>query len=94
MGAQKDTQAAINACFSLYHFRERLPEPIQPAVNALLTRCPDYGLVRDVTNISKHVTLTYYVPIITAIKEILVITKFKDDEGEYTNSEKLVEVEL
>ncbi|MBP8856441.1 MAG: hypothetical protein KBG60_00365 [Anaerolineaceae bacterium] len=92
MGLQNDKQAAIHACYQLFHFREHLPNSVN--ISELAKRCGDFELVRDVANISKHSKVNKYKTNVKNIQEVLVITLFSDEFGEYVNQEKLVEIEL
>jgi len=92
MGLQKDKQAAIHACYQLFHFREHLPNSV--SISELVKRCGDFELVRDVANISKHSKVNKYEPKVKNIHEVLVNTIFSDEFGKYVNQEKLVEIEL
>jgi hypothetical protein len=97
MGNNKDRRVAIDAAVALYHFREHIPSSHRKNYVQLASLCPDYTLIRDIANVAKHKQITYYDPQIANIddiKEILVSTKFVDQDGEYIHEEKVVEVEL
>ena len=85
-GQNQLLRKGINTAIALYHFREHLPSNIRPQMSALETRCPDYDLVRDITNVSKHKRITDYTPRIsdaTQIFEVITSTFFSDNKGEY-----------
>ncbi|HUS70192.1 MAG TPA: hypothetical protein VM075_05365 [Anaerolineae bacterium] len=97
MGDNKDRREAIDAAVALYHLREYIPEPFRRSRAELAALCPDYHLVGDIANAAKHNVLTRGTPQVAGadrIREILVSTRFRDQEGEYDNQEKIVEVEL
>jgi hypothetical protein len=97
MGNNKDRREAINAAVALYHLREHIPQSLNKSRSQLAALCPDYDLLGDIVNASKHGVVTRGTPHVTrldAIQEILVSTKFSDQDGEYANDEKMVEVEL
>jgi hypothetical protein len=59
--------------------------------------CPDYDLVGDIANASKHAQLTRGAPKFTrpqSLSELVVFTEFSDDQGKFTDARKLVVVKL
>lgn len=97
MGNNKDRREAIDAAVALYHLREHIPKSLRKSRLQLAALCPDYDLLGDIVNASKHHVVTRGTPQVTrldAIQEILVSTRFNDQDGEYANEEKSVEVEL
>lgn len=96
MGNNKDRREAIDAAIALYHFREHIPQSFRKSRAQQAALCPDYGLLGDIVNAAKHKTLTRGQPQVAeagSIREVLVCTKFKDQSGEYSHDEKIVEVE-
>jgi hypothetical protein len=96
-GRSKDVSAAINAASSLFHFREHLPEPHRKSRRALAAICPDYDLIGDITNVSKHAEIDRNNPQITKAENIyeqIVITEYRDKDGPYHVTEKTVIAEL
>lgn len=88
-GRDQLIRKGINSSIAFYHMREHIPVHIQPSVNSLIALCPDYGLIRDITNVSKHGRITKYVPKITnatQIYESFRMIIFNDEEGEYISS--------
>lgn len=97
MGDNKDRREAIDAAVALYHLREHIPQSLRKSRLQLAALCPDYDLLGDIVNASKHHIITRGTPQVTtldSIQEILVSTRFNDQNGEYANDEKIVEVEL
>ena len=85
-GQNQLLRKGINTAVALYHFREHLPLSIRPQMSTLEARCPDYDLVRDITNVSKHKRITLYTPRIsdaTQIYEAMTSIMFSDDQGDY-----------
>ncbi len=98
LGNGKDLRAGLDAAIALYHFREQLPSSFAINYKSVLGQCPDYGVVRDIANITKHHTLTRPPSFVKnekdAISEIVVITAYKDKFGGYKDFAKQVEVRL
>jgi hypothetical protein len=97
IGLSRDLQAATAACLALYHFREHLPRSHAMSRHQIVEICPDFALVGDVANVTKHAHLTKYeskVARAQCISEVLFITEFSDDEGIYTDARKAVVVSL
>ncbi len=95
MGVSRDLRLGIDAAIALYHLREYIPHPQRKKAGELVKLCPDYGLLRDVTNAAKHHTLNDnrrdYEPQITGANDIfeqLVLTRYEDENGEYWHKEK------
>ncbi|HMV11764.1 MAG TPA: hypothetical protein PKD88_11580 [Nitrosomonas sp.] len=99
-GRSRDLRAALNAASALFHLREHLP-------GGLLSRadverlCPDYALLGDVVNASKHKTLNnktpHGAPLVTDagnLGEQLVLIEYEDDAGTYRYIQKTVVVRL
>lgn len=94
-GQSQLLRLAINACVALYHLREHLPT--RPTDHALEARCPDYALVRDITNVAKHRKLTQGTPRISTaeqLTEFLTSTQYTDTDGDYWCPRVDVEVRL
>lgn len=97
MGDNRDRREAINAAVALYHLREHIPAPFQKSRAKLAGKCPDYDLLGDIVNAAKHKRLTRGAPQVARaddIYEIMVCTKYQDEQGEYEHCEKVVEVKL
>jgi hypothetical protein len=99
-GRGNDLYLAKKAAENLYHFREHLPN--KPGYKEIKAKCPDYQLVRDITNASKHKNFDKPkpgadVPLIqdlNSIYECLISTAYKDSEGEFRDSHKGVFIKL
>ncbi len=96
-GLSKDLRAAINTATALYHLREHLPQGHEKSRQEVANVCPDYNLLADIVNASKHKELTRGNPQVTRaenIEELTTLTKYDDEDGEYFGSELTVEVKL
>jgi len=96
-GVSRDLQAAAAAANALFHFREHLPASRAMSRAEVAATCPDYDLVGDIANASKHAQLTRGAPKITSaqsLSELIVFTEYSDDQGTFTDARKLVIVKL
>lgn len=91
--------AAIECATALFHFREHIPDADKKSRSNVEADCPDYRLVADVSNASKHGSLTRPTPegspLVSSaqdIQELVILTEFEDDEGTYTDCEAVVNV--
>jgi hypothetical protein len=82
---------------ALFHFREHLPRQYAKTRPQVVADCPDYRLVADVTNATKHRILDRDTsegpPIVNSaedIDEITVVTRYEDEQGEYADARTLV----
>jgi hypothetical protein len=93
-GRSKDIVAAIKAAYPLYHLREHLPDEVFLSALIIKEKCPDYDLLQDVVNVSKHGRITHkensQIKNATEIKEAIVISMYKDQIGPYQHAEKEV----
>ncbi|MCB9325777.1 MAG: hypothetical protein H6571_18715 [Lewinellaceae bacterium] len=90
-------RATTDYCQKLYHLREHVPEFSTFDLNYLFSICPDYKLVKDVSNVIKHKKITKYVPQISSaekIFEITINTIYEDNQGEFNHIENAVFAEL
>src|SRR5438094_5421638 len=58
---------------------------------------PDYDVLGDIANASKHAQLTRGAPKFThaqSLSELVVFTEFSDDQGKFTHARKLEIVKL
>jgi glyoxylase-like metal-dependent hydrolase (beta-lactamase superfamily II) len=53
-GRCHQTRTALDAAAALFHFREHLPQRYKKTRAEVAADCPDYRLVADVTNATKH----------------------------------------
>jgi hypothetical protein len=96
-GQHHDTRLAINAATALYHYREHVGAVISKTRKALAQACPDYDLLGDIVNASKHGTLTKGAPQIAsadAIFEVIALTEYRDADGPYWHATKAVKASL
>lgn len=97
-GRSRDKRAAANVAIELYHFREHLPETIRPKCESIILKCPDYALVRDIANVSKHGKINRHkdsqINSFDQISEAIINIEYKDENGPYFYSEKTVQIKL
>lgn len=90
-------RAATNLASALFHFREHL-DPIAPMSRSqVVASCPDYDLIADIANASKHAHLTRGMPQIgtaSSLKERIVLVEYEDDHGTYKHAQKEVYAKL
>lgn len=89
-GEKQLVRLGTTAASALFHLREHVPEALRPSKEELAERCPEYDLIADVANASKHAALTRGSPRlrhIDQVSEVLIQTKYADDEGEYTSAQ-------
>ncbi len=99
-GRSRDLRAALTAASALFHLREHL-------LTGSLSRadvehlCPDYALLGDVVNASKHKALNsktpHGAPLVDdaeGLGEQLVFVEYEDDAGPYRYIQKTVVVKL
>lgn len=96
-GRSRQTRAALNAATALFHFREHLPASLAKTRAQIVADCPDYRLVADVANVTKHKDLTRDtpegMPLVKSAEDIderVVVTRYKDDQGEYSDAQTYV----
>lgn len=96
-GLSNDLRSAINLGTMLFHLREHIPQVQRKTRKALGIICPDYNLLGDIVNASKHGTLTDGNTNITTADQIyeqIISTEYKDRKGIYRHVEKSVFVRL
>jgi hypothetical protein len=94
-GLDGHLRSALNLATALFHFREHLPPNHQITRTQVEQDCPDYQLVADVANASKHGTLTHRTPLVlsaTDIQEMAVVVRYADQDGEYADARTVVQV--
>jgi len=97
VGKSNDLKTALNVATILYHLHEHLPQDQNKKFQEYLTICPDYELLRDIVNLSKHKTITRYTPKISNldnIYELVINTMYNDRKGEYWDTKKSVFIKL
>lgn len=99
-GQSRDLRAALSAASALFHLREHLPTRSlsRAAVERL---CPDYALLGDVVNASKHKALSsmtpHGAPLVTDAEKLgeeLIFIEYEDEAGAYRYVQKAVVVKL
>lgn len=96
-GRSRDLKLGLVVASALYHFREHLRPPHTIEEKTVVGICPDYGLLRDIVNASKHGKLTRGNPNLGCaedIEEVVVILELADSDGIYRHVEKSVEMTL
>jgi hypothetical protein len=96
-GKSQDLRTAVDAATALYHFREHMPAPLRKTWQQVVNQCPDFQLLGDVVNASKHNVLTRGAPQVLSaeqIRECIVSTEYEDESGTYRHTEKKVFVVL
>ena len=98
-GRDKHLRAAIELATALFHFREHLPAQLAKSRTDVETACPDYRLIADVANATKHAQLTKPTPqgppLVTSaddVQEVIATTLYEDAEGTYSNSQMFISV--
>ncbi len=99
-GSSRDLREAITSASALFHLREHLREH-KLSRNKIESLCPDYALLGDVTNSSKHKLLTGQTPHgkpfindAASLSERIILITYKDDLGEYKYAAKTVIIKL
>jgi hypothetical protein len=95
-GRSRDLRAALNAASALFHLREHLPGT--PLSRADVERfCPDYALLGDVVNASKHKALNgntpHGAPLVADaenLAEQIASIEYEDEAGTYLYVQKSV----
>lgn len=92
-----DLRQIINLATALYHFREHFPDDKKKSEKEIFLNCPDYKLLGNIVNASKHKTITKHNPQISSaenIYEVIYSTTYKDKKGDYQHIEKKVLAKL
>jgi hypothetical protein len=99
-GCSRDLREALTAANALFHFREHLPD-VAPTRRHIEQLCPDYALLGDVANASKHKSLTgntpHGAPLVNdagSLYERILLIEYEDDDGVYKYTAKTVVVNL
>lgn len=96
-GLSIDLRKALVAATSLFHFREHLSEEHKKSRSEFAKICSDYDLLGDIVNSAKHKKLTRdwkYLNSSDSVNELVILTKFNDEQGEYYFSEKIILVKI
>jgi hypothetical protein len=97
IGMSKNLKLAINSASVLFHLREHMPEQYKKPRNQIESICPEYGLIGDIANASKHKTLTLHNPQIVNscdIYELFITTDYEDELGKYYGNNVIIEAKL
>lgn len=97
IGFSKDLRKGLISAQSLYHFREHLPVGLDITFKKLTQICPNYSLLANIVNVSKHSTIDRGSPQINEarnIREEIFNTTYKDKKGEFQHIQKEVIVKL
>jgi hypothetical protein len=97
-GMQEDKASAMEAAKLLYHLHEHIPAAHKAANwEVIAVRFPDFALIRDVADADKHHDLrdqTRDIANAHQIEERLVVTFYRDAQGDYRHVEKRVFLKL
>lgn len=96
-GRSNDLRSSLFAATSAYHLREHLPANIALSRKNVVAQCPEFDLLGNIVDASKHSKLTRNKPSIssaTQIDEAVVSTEYVDDLGTFRCIEKQVLVKL
>lgn len=96
-GISEYLKLSINFATVLYHLREHIPKEKQKTKKQLIEICPDYKLLADIVNASKHNNISNDSPLISRAEDIyeaIVITEYKDKLGPFRHIEIIVYVKL
>lgn len=89
-GQHQLLRRGINAAISLYHLREHLPSNIRPSRKDLQCRELGYVILGDIANAAKHKKINQNDPKISdanQLFEVMTVTFYSDEQGEYTASQ-------
>lgn len=99
-GRSRDIRAALNAASALFHLREHLPGT-PPSRTHIERLCPDYALLGDVVNASKHKALNgstpHGAPLVTDAQNLIeqiAFIEYEDEVGAYRYVQKTVLVKV
>lgn len=99
-GRSRDLRAALSAASALFHLREYLPGGALSRAD-VERLCPDYALLGDVVNASKHKVLNsktpHGAPLVADAENLgeqLVFIEYEDDAGTYRYVQKTVVAKL
>ncbi len=101
-GLSKDIRLAINCAVAFYHTHEHVyhyvdkiriaySSPKKYLEECLLVKFPEFSIIRDITDCSKHNTLSRkntQIKSAAQLEEYLVITAHEDEKGIYHSAKK------
>ena len=86
-GKSHDLKSAINIATILYHLREQIPEKQRINYDELALHCPDYKLLGNIVNATKHKKINKHNPQISSAENIyeqIVRTEYEDKKGKFS----------
>lgn len=96
-GRFRHLRTAVQCASVLYHFREHLAAPNRMTWREVYAACPDYRLIANIANTTKHHTLKSDDPIgaplvskVEDLQEIKVVVLYEDDHGRYPDARTVV----
>lgn len=96
-GRYRHLRTAAQCASALFHFREHLTEPHTMTWREIYNECPDYRLIANIANTTKHHQLTQNDPIgaplvarAEDLKEVRVIVRYEDEQGDYSDARTVV----
>lgn len=99
-GRSRDLRAALNTASALFHLREHLPGSSLSRAD-VERLCPDYALLSDVVNTSKHRILNgntpHGAPLVADAENLgeqIVFIEYEDEVGTYRHVQKAVVIRL
>jgi hypothetical protein len=96
-GMQEDKGPPMEAAKLLYHLHEHIPAAHKENWRTIAARFPDFSLIRDVADADKHHDLrdqSRAIASLSQIEERIVVTFYRDVQGEYRHVEKRVFLKL
>jgi hypothetical protein len=96
-GFSEDLKHAIKSASSMFQFREQFENELNLSRSQIEQICPNFKLLADIVNVSKHGKLDRYYPQITDSKNIyeeIVSTTYLDKKGEFQHIQVEVVAEL
>lgn len=88
---------SIQFSTNLFHLRENLPREIALSRTEAESVCPNYKVLADFVNVTKHGKIDRNSPLIldsSQISEVVINTMFNDEQGEYSVYRKDLELSL
>lgn len=96
-GRYRHLRTAVQCSSVLFHFREHLTAPHTMTWLEVYRECPDYRLIANIANTTKHSNLTKNdpigVPLVARtedLSEVRVIVRYEDEHGDYSDSRTVV----
>lgn len=96
-GRSRDLRQALVAATALFHVREHLPAPHSPSRADIESLCPDYALLGDLVNATKHAAITsatpHGAPLVARasdLREHVTLIEYSDEAGSYSFAQKEV----